>query len=163
MSSLGLCHVPLGARPVSCVLWVWRWPRSHGWSRQHRPAPARGAAERSFPLLGNAFGGSHSDPAVRGPATNSPWWRHLSFVHSLCWFPHPQGRRGIADPSGAVQSARESGMWDEGCLGLLQGWHQHPVPASRWGCSAEQHFVIFYFSNKGWEIMKLSPFDGMKP
>lgn len=83
-------------------------------------------------------------------------------------FLSPSGRqKGHCWCCWAMQSARTLGSRDEGCLGLLQEWlqarHQYPATASSWGCSAEQHFVIFYFSNKGWKIMKLSPFDGMKP
>lgn len=105
--------------------------------------------------------------AAQGPVTSSTWWLRLGFVHSLCFFPHPQGRRGIADPSGAAQSARESGIMDEGCLGLLQGWlqarHQHPALRAVGAVLLSSTLLYFIFSNKGWKITKLSPFDGMKP
>lgn len=75
----------------------------------------------SWKELGNAFGGSHSDPQhSAGPVTSSPWWRWLGFVHSLCFFPALSGRRGIADPSGAEEViAGCQGIWD---LGMEGAW-----------------------------------------
>lgn len=146
---------------------------AQGWPPAARMCPSSGSSWRQLSSGGDipSVAPGLSPSAAEAPVTGTCW--HWFVVCSLPATIFPTCR---PNPLLLEASSWSVGvLWPpgEGCCGstappaLVQLWLQactkRAVGARGLGCSAEPYFVLFYFSNKRQNIIKLSSFDGMKP
>lgn len=144
-----------------------------GWPPAARTCPISGSSWRWLSSVGDipSVAPSLSPSAAEAPITGMRWhWFAVCLLPSTIFptcSPNPLLLEGSSWSVGVLQPQ------GEGCCGSpappasAQPWlpacTEHAVGARGLGCSAERHFVLFYFSNKRQNIIKLSSFDGMKP